>query len=31
MLRDQVNAWLNTTTLAHVLEREKRDSVTFEI
>lgn len=31
LLREQVNAWLNTTTLAHVLEREKRDSVTFEI
>ncbi len=31
LLREQVNAWLNTTTLSHVLEREKRDSVMFEI
>jgi len=31
LLRDQVNVWLNTTTLAHVLERERRDSVSFEI
>lgn len=31
LLRDQVNAWLNTTTLAHVLERERRVTVSFEI
>lgn len=31
LLRDQVNAWLNTTTLAHVLERERREMVSFDI
>lgn len=30
-LRDQVNHWLNSTTLAHVLEREQNKTVSFEI
>lgn len=30
-LREQVNAWLNTTTLSHVLEREQQKAVSFEI
>ncbi len=30
-LREQVNTWLNTTTLAHVLEREQNKTVSFEI
>lgn len=30
-LREQVNAWLNSTTLAHVLEREQNKTVSFEI
>lgn len=32
ILRDDVNAWLHATTLAHVLEREKaKDTMSFEI
>jgi Rrf2 family transcriptional regulator, iron-sulfur cluster assembly transcription factor len=31
LLRQQVNAWLNTTTLAHVLERERPQTMSFEI
>jgi Rrf2 family protein len=31
LLREQMNAWLNTTTLTHVLERERNDQVSFEI
>jgi Rrf2 family transcriptional regulator, iron-sulfur cluster assembly transcription factor len=30
-LKEQVDAWLHGTTLAHVLEREKRETVSFEI
>lgn len=31
LLRQQVEGWLSATTLAHVLERERRDAVSFEI
>lgn len=31
LLREQMDAWLNTTTLTHVLERERNDTVSFEI
>jgi len=31
LLRQQVEDWMNATTLSHVLERERRGAVSFEI